>query len=153
MVNMKLFLVVGLVLLLGISLVYAQDHNFAEAEQLIDSGVGCNQLTDEQFELIGEYYMERMHPGEAHELMDEMMGGEGSANLRLVHINMGKRFYCKEYVGGMMGMMPAAGMMGGSVGNLGYGFGWNFFGFFYIILIIVLIAFIYFLTVKHRKGH
>jgi len=100
-------------LLLSVSLVSAHEHNFAETKQLIDSGISCDKLTDEQLESIGDYYMEQMHPGEAHEMMDQMMGGEGSESLRQVHINMAKRLYCNENVGGMMG----GGMMGMMMGN------------------------------------
>src|SRR3989338_697642 len=93
-------------LLLGMSLVSAHKPDFGETKQLIDSGISCDKLTDEQLESIGDYYMEQMHPGEAHEMMDQMMGGEGSESLRQVHINMAKRLYCNEnvYIGyGMMG--------------------------------------------------
>lgn len=79
----------------------------AEAKQIIDARVSCDKLTDDQFEALGEYYMEQMHPGEAHERMDRMMGGEGSERLRQMHIHMGKRMYCYGYSMGMMG-----GMMG-----------------------------------------
>src|SRR3989338_2003819 len=107
-------------LLLGVSLVSAHEHDFDETKQLIDSGIGCDKLTDEQLESIGDYYMEQMHPGEAHEMMDKMIGGEGSESLRQVHINMAKTIYCGESSGmmgsgGMMGMMNmmGGGMMGG----------------------------------------
>src|SRR3989344_4399236 len=122
-------IVIFSMLLLSVSLVSAHEHNFAETKQLIDSGISCDELTDEQLEAIGEYYMEQMHPGEAHELMDEMMGGEGSNTLKQMHIQMAKRLYCNEDVGGMMssgGMMGMMNMMGGQVpqtnmmGNWGY---------------------------------
>ena len=86
-----LLLFIGIVLLLNINLVFAHEHNLAETKQIIDSGITCDKLTDEQLETIGEYYMEQMHPGEAHELMDEMMGGEGSDSLKQMHIQMAKR--------------------------------------------------------------
>ena len=112
-------IVIFSMLLLSVSLVSAHEHNFAETKQLIDSGIGCDKLTDEQLESIGDYYMEQMHPGEAHEIMDNMMGGEGSESLKQVHINMAKRLYCNENVyigygmmgGGMMNMMMGSGMM------------------------------------------
>ena len=100
----------------------AQEHDFTEAQQLIASGIGCSEITDDQLEEIGDYYMEQMHPGEAHELMDQMMGGEGSESLRQVHINMAKRIYCSEGSGGMMSMM-GGGMMGNyPIGYGGYGY-------------------------------
>src|SRR3989338_2674554 len=111
------------ILLLNINLIFAHEHNFDETKQLIDSGISCNSLTDEQLESIGDYYMEQMHPGEAHEMMDQMMGGEGSDSLKQVHIQMAKRLYCNEDVGGMMGggnmmgmmQMMNGGMMGGNM--------------------------------------
>src|SRR3989338_442620 len=105
-------------LLLSVSLVFAHEHDFNETKQLIDSGISCDKLTDEQFESIGDYYMEQMHPGESHETMDKMMGGEGSESLKQMHITMAKRFYCNEEVNGM-GMM--GGMMGGSGGMMNGG--------------------------------
>ena len=77
----KLFFAAFMVLLAGIGPVSSHEHDFAETKKLLDSGVRCDQLTEEQLEAIGDYYMEQMHPGEAHELMDKMMGGEGSESL------------------------------------------------------------------------
>ncbi len=84
------------------------EEDFAKAEEIIKSKISCKELSDEQLELIGGYYMEQMHPGELHEIMDERMGGEGSVALKQVHINMAKSFYCGESMylsGGMMNMM------------------------------------------------
>ena len=116
----KILFVIMVVLSFNISLVFAHEHNFTETKQFIDSGISCDKLTDEQLEAMGDYYMEQMHPGEAHEIMDNMMGGEGSESLKQVHINMAKRLYCNENVyigygmmgGGMMNMMMGSGMMG-----------------------------------------
>ncbi len=105
----------------------AAGHNheqmLTEAKRIIDANVSCDRLTDDQFEALGEYYMEQMHPGEAHERMDRMMSRMmGEEGLRRMHINMGKRMYCSSTGGGMMGggMMgntssPGNGMMGGMI--------------------------------------
>jgi len=150
-------------LLLGVSLVSAHEHDFDETKQLINSGIGCDKLTDEQLESIGDYYMEQMHPGEAHEMMDQMMGGEGSESLRQVHINVAKRLYCNEDVGGMMGggmmnMMMGNSMMGsGMIGNYpsyyGYNSFWNILWLIFLIGVIVLIIwFIYKFTKKGKES-
>lgn len=157
----KIILSTIFVLLLNLALVSAHAHDFTEAKQLIESGVSCEDLTEEQLEEIGEYYMEQMHPGEAHEAMDEMMGGEGSESLRQMHINMARRLYCDENVGGMMGsggmmgmMMGGENMMGnnmmqGMMGDFGYGYGyWNFVNTLYIILLIGLIILVYLWIIK-----
>ncbi len=139
---MKKIILISLFVILFSFLVVAQEeHDFTETKQLIGSGVSCSNLSNEQLEAIGDYYMEQMHPGEAHEYMDKMMGGEGSESLKQVHINMAKRSYCGENVGG--------GMMGGNMmGNNYYQNPQNnnsyqniFFGFqifFYVILTLVI---------------
>ena len=136
------------ILLLSVSLVFAPEHDFDETKQLIDSGIGCDKLTDEQLESIGDYYMEQMHPGEAHEMMDQMMGGEGSESLRQVHINMAKRLYCNEDVGGMIG----GGMMNMMMGNYPAYYGYNnFWNALWIIFLIGTIALIVWLIYKFTK--
>jgi uncharacterized membrane protein len=160
----KIFTILILsMLLLGVSLVSAHEHDFDETKQLIDSDIGCDKLTDEQLESIGDYYMEQMHPGEAHEIMDNMMGGEGSESLRQAHINMAKRLYCNEDVGGMMGggmmnMMMGGNMMGpGMMGNYptyyGYNNFWNIFWPIFLIGVIALIVwFIYKFTKRGKES-
>ena len=114
-----IMLMFEILLVLVAGLVSALEHNFDETKQLIDSGISCNKLTDKQLEAMGDYYMEQMHPGESHELMDQMMGGEGSESLKQVHIQMAKRFYCNEDIGGvgggMMSMMMGNNMMGNNM--------------------------------------
>ncbi|MBU1197976.1 SHOCT domain-containing protein [Candidatus Micrarchaeota archaeon] len=113
---------VALILVFGAVSVSAHDH-FAEARQLIDSGVNCDRLSDEQLEAIGDYYMEQMHPGESHKAMDETMGGEGSVSLRQMHIQMARMMYCGGSgmmgSGGTMGMMPMMNMMDGNMPSSG----------------------------------
>jgi len=109
-------------------------EDFSEAKTLIESKISCSELTDDQLEEIGDYAMEQMHPGDAHELMDQMMGGEGSEQLRQAHIAMAGRWYCGDTSGtryGMMGAFDGAsyggmmdgfnGMMGGTMNMMGGG--------------------------------
>ena len=156
------FFVLLVVLLVNIGIVFAHEHDFAETKQIIDSGVSCDKLTDEQLESFGDYYMEQMHPGESHELMDNMMGGEGSYSLKQTHIQMAKALYCNENVGGMMNMMMGNDMIGsgsmnmmgsGMMGNYGYGFGyWNFINSLYVVLLIGLIILVYLWIIKLWRG-
>ncbi len=161
----KLFFAIVAVLLLNLSIISAHEHNFNEAKQLIDSEINCDKLTDEQLEAMGDYYMEQMHPGEAHEMMDQMVGGEGSESLKQMHIQMAKRLYCNEDVGGMMGgdmmnmmignnMVGSSGMnmMGsGMMGNWGYfGYG-NFVNILYVMLLIGLIVLVSLWIIKLWK--
>ena len=50
------------ILLLSVSLVFAHEHDFDETKQLIDSGIGCDKLTDEQLESIGDYFNRAVSP-------------------------------------------------------------------------------------------
>ena len=152
----KILFVTSIILLINVSLVFAHEHDFAETKKLIDSKTSCDKLTKEQFEAIGDYYMEQMHPGESHELMDKMMGGEGSESLRQAHITMAKRLYCNENVnmmsGGMMSMMMGGNMMGyGMMGNnpFGYGYGyWSLWNIIWSLLWIGLIVLVIWLIYK-----
>ena len=141
--NKILITIIAVIILLN--LVNASE-NFEEAIKLIQNKVPCNELTNDQLELMGDYYMEQMHPGQLHEIMDERMGGEGSEQLKLVHINMAKMFYCGQsnvMSMSMMNMMMNRGgfnMMGDN--NLFYGVGW-----FGVLLMIVFWAAIIWLIV------
>lgn len=151
----KILLFTIAILLLSIGLVSAHEHNREEAKQLIDSKIDCDKLSDEQLDMIGDYYMEQMHPGEAHEMMDKMMGGEGSDSLKQMHIQMARRLYCNEDVGGMMGSgimnmimgpggmnMMGTNMMGSSMGS-GSWWLWGIVGMlFWIVLLVALVLLI-----------
>ena len=142
----KILFVISLVLLLGIGLSSAiTQQEIGEAKGLIDSKITCNKLTDNQLEIIGEYYMEQMHPGEAHTAMHMMMGiEEGSDAERQFHINMAKTMYCGE--GG--GMMSSESMMDN---YQNYGYEWNTLSVLSTILIIGLIILVYLAIIKLGK--
>ncbi len=106
--DMKKLLLLAAVSMILVSVTFilaSEEEIFEEAEKIIQDKISCNELSDYQLEILGDYFMEQMHPGELHEIMDERMGGEGSENLRQVHINMGKMFYCGEQTAMPMGMM------------------------------------------------
>ncbi|HZX44687.1 MAG TPA: SHOCT domain-containing protein [Candidatus Nanoarchaeia archaeon] len=116
-------LLIMIVLILGqVNAVSVEELNDAKAS--IDSRIACDKLTDEQLEKIGEYYMEQMMPGRAHEIADEMMGlVEGSAAEEQFHINLARRSYCGQNIGmmgwGMMGNYPTYAYYGlGSIFSL-----------------------------------
>jgi len=94
-------------------------------------GLDCDDISDEDFERIGDGVMESVHAGAAHEQMDEMMGGEGSDSLRVAHINMGKN-YLGCFNNNLRLNMPMMWMMGSDSSQAGGGvrnmMGWGYNG-------------------------
>lgn len=142
----KIIYVIIIALLVSFNLVHGEE-DFAQAEKLIKQKIPCNELTNNQLEILGDYYMEQMHPGELHEIMDERMGGEGSESLRQVHINMGKMFYCGEQGAmptSMMNMMMGRGM--NNFNMIGYyntrNNTVNVLGMIIAVLILIILVFI-----------
>ena len=156
----KIMFVMVVILLLSFGLAGAvTQQEINEAKKLIDSKADCKSLSNSQLEIMGEYYMEQMHPGESHELMHQMMGlKEGSEAEKQFHINMAKALYCGEtnafgsgsmMGGGMMNMMTGGNMGYGMMGTNSFGYGyWSFWNILYLILIIGLIILVYFGIIK-----
>lgn len=107
-------------------LAVANSYNFGEVKELIKNRISCDELTEDQLETIGDYYMEQMHPREAHEIMDKMMGGEGSESLRNIHTNIAESFYCGNSNAMSPGMMNMVG--GGGYGMMANDFGYGMMG-------------------------
>ena len=160
----KAMIILAVVFLFGLSVANAiSQEEIAEAKTLVNSKVDCKDMSDSQLEIIGEYYMEQMHPTESHELMHKMMGlKEGSSQEEKFHISMAQRLYCNEGnvgygmmgSGGMMNMM-GAGMMG--VYPYGHGLGsygpWNALGTLFWMGIAVFICWlIYKFAIKGKQN-
>ncbi|MBS3051920.1 MAG: hypothetical protein J4428_00925 [Candidatus Aenigmarchaeota archaeon] len=146
----KVLAIINFVLLLSMGLVFAHEHNFNETKQLMDSGISCDKITNEQLEQIGEYLMEQMHPGEGHELMHQMMGmKEGTEIEEQFHIDMAKMMYCGEtnsaMGGNMMNMMMGQNMMQGIGGY------WSGLGILYLVLLVGLTILVYLGIIKLWK--
>lgn len=141
----------------------------AQNIQSVDE-ISCDAVTNEQSEKLGDAVMDAMvGNAQQHELMDQMMGGEGSQSLKAAHIMMGRQYlgcWSSGYgmmmpmMGGMMGGYGTSGMMGnwGNYGMMGGGTGswiglWSWLGFLAMIVwLVVGILLIVWLLQKIRKN-
>ncbi|MBI3588010.1 hypothetical protein HY095_02340 [Candidatus Micrarchaeota archaeon] len=157
------------VVIASLSLANAQPDEFAAAKQLVESKADCGTLSDAQLEQIGDYLMERLHPGAAHGRMEAMMGGEGSESLKRAHIQMAQALYCGRSdtpltYGGMMGIAPMMGRFGGygpggfgggmmNYGNImGYGDGGWAFGLLFRMLAFIALALLVYWLYRSISG-
>lgn len=169
-IKLKKIILYFLVFAFAAGIAYSNADEFAEAKILVNAQTPCSSLNESQLEAIGDYYMEQLHPGQAHKYMEQMMGSEGSESLRLAHIAMAERLYCNDssgYANGMMGYgMMGAGFLGtkdyGGMMNMmwgnNYGYGmmgsygyWSFLNFLSLLLAIGLVILVYLWIAKLGK--
>src|SRR3989344_3089191 len=132
-----------LLVLLTVSLItnVNGEEDFTKAESLIKSRIACDDMTNDQLESIGDYYMEQMHPG------------EGSESLKQVHINMAKRLYCNENVYIGYGMMSSGSMINMMMGNYPANYDYSNYGYWNIFWILFFVAVIFLIVwIIHRFG-
>ncbi len=153
--------------MMGSSAVVSDGHTAREEaegklvwEQLREKQVVCKDVSDENFETLGEYFMGQMM-GESHEAMNamlvQMMGEEGEEQM---HAVMGKRLSgcdtSAAFPAKGVGFMPMMQMMGGwsspsgftqrnnSMMNFGLtpfgGFGWIFMVLWWVLVIAGILA-------------
>lgn len=156
-----------------INMSYAQENNHTASEEaegkviwerFQNKETSCENLSNEDFGALGEYFMGQM-VGDSHEamntMMERMMGKEGEEQM---HIVMGKRLSgcdtSAQFSQSGSGFMPMMLMMGSGTlpqvkggGDLMMGYGWNSFSafgwlfmiFFWLLLILGVIALIRYL--------
>lgn len=124
-----------------------------------DEAIDPRKVSDEELEELGEAVMGIMHPDpRQHELMDQMMGGEGSRSLKSAHISMGYNYLAGNtgdplsgMMGrGMMGGMMGQGMMGGYRRNPSMFF--QFGGLIMWLLILIFIGVVVYFIVRTQRG-
>lgn len=123
----------------------------ADAKQL-----DCSKISHKDFELLGDAIMDRMvGDHELHEQMDDMMGGEGSASLRSMHIVMGKNWLgCSTVLmSGMMNtnMMPMMMRMMGNYYPAYYNSSDALLFFAVVGWVLFGVSFIYFYARGHKR--
>jgi len=122
--------------------------------------VACENLDDEQFGVLGEYFMGQM-AGDSHAAMNAMMiQAHGEEGEEQIHIVMGKRFSGCDTSAAFPaisgGWMPMMNMMWGGV-NFGFlpfgGFGWIFMILWWVLIIAGIVALIKWLASQSRGTH
>ena len=160
MFTRKIFSLFFIFLLLSSITSASEAEEIERGSQLVKSRVSCSGLNEEQLENIGEYYMELMHPGELHEIMDERLGGEGSESLELAHINIAKMMYCGERSAMPINMMNIMMNRGRNYNMMGYfgnsfnmmGYNYPFFGGFIMVFWLIVIFLVLYLLFKLITG-
>ena len=136
--------------------------------------IACANLNDEQFGVLGEYFMGQMM-GNSHAAMNAMMiQAHGEEGEEQIHIAMGKRLSGCDTSAGVTGIsggwMPMMQMMWGgwsspfgsndstnNMMNFGFGpfggFGWIFMILWWVLIIAGIVALIKWLTSQSRGTH
>jgi len=137
--------------------------------------LACENLSDEQFGVLGEYFMGQM-AGDSHAAMNAMMiQAHGEEGEEQIHIVMGKRLSgcdtSAAFPAGSGGWMPMVNMMWGgwsspfggnnstnnNMMNFGFGpfggFGWIFMVLWWVLIIAGIVALIKWLTSQSRGTH
>lgn len=138
-------------------------------EKLRAKQLECRNLTDDNFETLGEYFMGQMAES-SHEVMNnmmkQMMGEKGEQQM---HVVMGKRMSSCDtssvFPSSSIGFMPMMNMMmglrGGGSPMMGYGgwnnmmggfglFGWLSMIIFWLLLILGVVALVKWLTTSGK---
>ncbi|KKR48776.1 MAG: hypothetical protein UT86_C0003G0105 [Candidatus Magasanikbacteria bacterium GW2011_GWC2_40_17] len=91
-------------------------------DKLQSKTTACNNLSDDEFEVLGDYFMGQMM-GSSHSTMDALMEQRiGKDNNRLMHIALGKRLSgcdtSASFPSQGYSFLPMMGMMNGGYSNI-----------------------------------
>ena len=116
--------------------------------------LACENLSDEQFAVLGEYFMGQM-TGDSHSAMNAMMiQAHGEDGEEQIHIVMGKRLSgcdtSAAFPAGSDGWMPMINMMNFGFGPFS-GFSWIFMILWWVLIIAGIVALIKWLTSQSRR--
>jgi len=136
----------------------SHEEEIEEGRLIVEAKTSCDTLSEDDLEVVGEYYMELMHPGALHDAMHEMMGlVEGTQEHKQFHISLAQRMYCGEGTNGMMGNnygMMGYGMMSMMYGSTSWNSFWSIWNLAYIVFIAVIFAVVFwavYLLIKKEK--
>lgn len=141
----------------------AQEEGEGKAfwDKLQSKQLTCQNLTDDNFDVLGEYFMgQSVGNTERHAVMNQMMKNMmGEQAETQMHISLGKRSSgCDTNASFPSGYgLPMMGWMMGGGGNLmmgygGFGFGWIFMVVFWVLIILgVVILVRYLFSAKQNE--
>ncbi|MEM0437785.1 MAG: hypothetical protein QXU54_00625 [Candidatus Micrarchaeia archaeon] len=62
---------------------------------LVAQNVSCENLSDFELEMIGDYYLETKYPGRYHEMIDSGMGSRTEEEINQFHRDIAYEYYCR----------------------------------------------------------
>ncbi len=105
--------------------------------------IDCTKISRDTLDKLGDGLMDYYHPGSAHEVMDAMMGGEGSSALEAMHVGMGEAYLgCRgDVVGDETVNPPTARIVAENVSpSWGMSAGWSYVPWIIAAEVVVLLA-------------
>lgn len=62
---------------------------------LVAQNVSCENLSDFELEMIGDYYLETKYPGDYHRLIDSGFGSRNEEEINQFHRDVAYEYYCQ----------------------------------------------------------
>ncbi len=136
-----------LILIIMVSLLNVYGHGGVDeakdkyVDSILNSSIPCKELSNQDLVMIGDYFMELMHP-QNHKIIEKVVCNNDEACLNQIHISVAKNTYCSKFhdYGWFGGYMHDVGMM--------------YYGmFFYPLIVLLLIVLIVVIIVIGLKDN